>query len=136
MRNREKAECEKLWAEEKYLVLSKSQNIYKQIREYLKNEPKLERLKDMIKAAKMLPENRMETINAFQHMWGYFKKEAGAEEKKKFMELLADYQSGNIEKEEVVRYIKVLLIKYPNHYLLNSGIIKNGLSETKTKNMP
>lgn len=124
MKNREKTECEKLWTEEKYLVLSKSQNIYKQIREYLKVEPKLESLKEMIEAAKRLPENRMEGINAFQHIWGYFKKEAEPEEKIRFLELIADYQKENIEQEAIIRYIQELLLKYPNSYLQNSSIIK------------
>lgn len=124
MKNREKTECEKLWAEEKYLVLSKSQNIYKQIREYLKVEPKLENLKEMIEAAKRLPENRTEGINAFQHIWGYFKKEAEPEEKIRFLELIADYQKENIEQEAIIRYIQELLLKYPNSYLQNSSIIK------------
>ena len=125
MKDREKAACEKLWAAEKYLVLSKSQNSYKQIREYVKAKPNLEQLREMMEAAKALPENRGEGINAFQHIWGYFRKKAEPEEKKMFMELLADYREGSIEQDAVIRYIQDMLIKYPDSYLLNSAIIKN-----------
>lgn len=124
MKNREKIECERLWAEEKYYVLSKSQNAYKQIREYLKKESDVTKLKEWIDSIKLLPENRMEGVNAFQHIWGYFKKEAEPEEKKRFLELLADYREGNIEQESIIRYIQDLLLKYPNSYLQNSSIIK------------
>ena len=36
--NNQRALCQQLWAENKYLVLSHSSNIYNEIRQYLKNE--------------------------------------------------------------------------------------------------
>ena len=36
--NNQRALCQQLWAENKYLVLSHSSNIYKDIRQYLKQE--------------------------------------------------------------------------------------------------
>ena len=36
--NNQRALCHQLWAENKYLVLSHSSNIYKDIRQYLKQE--------------------------------------------------------------------------------------------------
>ncbi|KGM37343.1 putative type II DNA modification enzyme [Streptococcus sinensis] len=34
----QRAQCQQLWAQNKYLVLSRSSNIYQEIRQYLKNE--------------------------------------------------------------------------------------------------
>ena len=36
--NNQRVLCQQLWAENKYLVLSHSSNIYKDIRQYLKQE--------------------------------------------------------------------------------------------------
>lgn len=125
MNKKERLYCELLWAEEKYLVLSKSQLIYKEIREYLKGEDiSKETLKAMIDRAKNLPENRKEVVNALQHIWGYFKKLAQAEEKALFLTLLGEYQQEKTEKDKVLAYLWQLLQKYPNTYLQNSTIFQ------------
>lgn len=117
--------CEKLWAENKYLVLSKSQLIYKRIREYLKEENvDINLLKILIKNAVDLDENPKEVINCLQHMWGYFKKESEECEKKKFFKLLDKYEKAEVPKEDILKYLKILLKKYPNEYLENSNILK------------
>ena len=36
--NNQRVLCQQLWAQNKYLVLSHSSNIYNEIRQYLKNE--------------------------------------------------------------------------------------------------
>lgn len=130
MNKKERLYCELLWAEEKYLVLSKSQLIYKEIREYLKGEDiSKETLKAMIDSAKNLPENRKEVVNALQHIWGYFKKLAQAEEKALFLTLLGEYQQEKTEKDKVLAYLWQLLQKYPNTYLLNSTIFQEEKKE-------
>lgn len=117
--------CEKLWAENKYLVLSKSQLIYKKIREYLKEENvDINLLKTLIKNAVDLDENPKEVINCLQHMWGYFKKEYEESEKKEFFDLIDRYEKAEISKEKILKYLKLLLKKYPNEYLENSNIFK------------
>lgn len=128
MKNQEKTQSEKLWAKEKYLVLSKSQRIYKQIREYLKEEEvRIEVVAKWIEEAKALPENPLEVSNALQHMWGYFKKEASSEEKERFFTLLCEYQKGKISQTEVIDYLREMLSKYPNAYLLDSSIINGSI---------
>ena len=70
-------------------MLSRSSNIYKEIREYLKRDQvEVSHVEDLIQQALALPENRGQVSNAFQHIWGYFKKQATAEEKADFMLLL------------------------------------------------
>lgn len=125
MKNREKNQAEKLWAREKYLVLSKSQNIYLQIREYLKGDNiHLDVLREMIHQAKALPENRREVINALQHIWGYFKKAATEAEKSNFLQLLEEYRQEMTSKDGILLYLKEMLDRYPNEYLANSSIFE------------
>lgn len=68
-------QCERLWAANKYLVLSHSNKIYLEIRTYLKqDEVRLDQVQAYIDQALDLPENPGQVVNAFQHIWGYFKK--------------------------------------------------------------
>lgn len=123
--NRERQGAEALWAEEKYLVLSKSQKIYNEIREYLKGEGvSIAGLKHKIEEAKTLEDKRGQVLNALQHLWGYFKKQAEATEREECMALILRYERGEAEKEEVLGYLRNLLQKYPNEYLEKSTIFR------------
>lgn len=118
-------ECEELWAKNKYLVLSKSQKTYQSIREYLKEDsvdPKV--VLRQISEAKSLPENRGQVVNAFQHIWGYFKKKASADEKDQFMTALENYHSGLIPQADLIGQVQELLKKYPNEYLKQSTLLE------------
>ena len=62
----QKHHCQVLWAKNKYLVLSHSSNIYKEIREYLKQDQvEVSHVEDLIQQALVLPENRGQVSNAF-----------------------------------------------------------------------
>lgn len=99
--------CEKHWAKNKYLVLSKSHKIYLDIREYLKNDQvSLDELERLIKNAMDLEESPKDIVNAYQHIWGYFKDDASLDEKEKFLYLIDQYQKDIIVKEEVLDYLK------------------------------
>ena len=77
-------QCERLWAANKYLVLSHSNKIYLEIRNYLKNEEvSLAQVQAYIDQALDLPENPGQVVNAFQHIWGYFKKKGDCQRKGK-----------------------------------------------------
>ena len=120
----QKHHCQVLWAKNKYLVLSRSSNIYKEIREYLKQDQvEVSHVEDLIQQALALPENRGQVSNAFQHIWGYFKKKASPAEKDNFMLLLLRYQSGQAEQKDLVTAVKDLLLKYPNPYLQKSTLL-------------
>ncbi len=55
--NNQRALCQQLWAENKYLVLSHSSNIYKDIRQYLKQEVvEVSQVQEMIDRACQIPE--------------------------------------------------------------------------------
>ena len=70
-------ECEKLWAKNKYYILSKSQKIYLEIREYLK-EKELDVIwvNEKIQETRDMKESKKDFRNAILHIWGYFKKNA------------------------------------------------------------
>lgn len=116
--------CQTLWARNKYLILSHSSNIYLEIRQYLKSESvEVAHVQALIDQAVVLLENRGQVCNAFQHIWGYFKKKASTTEKEDFMHLLLRYQSNQAEQKELVRAVRDLLVKYPNPYLQNSTLL-------------
>ncbi|WP_247938277.1 YbgA family protein [Streptococcus gordonii] len=116
--------CQTLWARNKYLVLSHSSNIYLEIRKYLKSESvEVAHVQALIDQAISLPENRGQVCNAFQHIWGYFKKKASTTEKEDFMHLLFRYQSGMADQKDLVVAVKDLLLKYPNPYLQKSTLL-------------
>ena len=118
------SQCQTLWARNKYLVLSHSSKIYLEIRQYLKSDSvEAVHVQDLIDQAIALPENRGQVSNAFQHVWGYFKKKASSAEKEDFMHLLLRYQSGQAEKKDLVRAVRDLLVKYPNPYLQKSTLL-------------
>jgi len=118
------SQCQTLWARNKYLVLSHSSKIYLEIRQYLKSDSvEAAHVQDLIDQAIALPENRGQVCNAFQHVWGYFKKKASPAEKENFMLLLERYQVGQMEQKVLVEAVKDLLRKYPNPYLQNSTLL-------------
>ena len=127
----QKSQCQQLWARNKYLVLSHSSNIYNEIRQYLKNEQvELSHVQEMIDRACQIPEHRGQVCNAFQHIWGYFKKKATDAERKDYMLLLDRYRFGQASKEDLIAKTRELLERYPNAYLQNSTLLKGDSHET------
>ena len=127
----QKSQCQQLWARNKYLVLSHSSNIYNEIRQYLKNEEvEVSHVQELIDRACQIPEHRGQVCNAFQHIWGYFKKKATDAERKDYMRLLDCYRFGQVYKEDVIAKTRDLLERYPNAYLQHSTLLKGYSHET------
>ena len=127
----QKSQCQQLWARNKYLVLSHSSNIYNEIRQYLKQEVvELIQVQEMIDRACQIPEHRGQVCNAFQHIWGYFKKKATEAERKDYMLLLDRYRFGQAYKEDLIAKTRDLLALYPNAYLQHSTLLKGDCHET------
>ncbi len=127
----QKSQCQQLWARNKYLVLSYSSNIYNEIRQYLKNEQvELSQVQEMIDRACQIPEHRGQVCNAFQHIWGYFKKKATDTDRKDYMLLLDRYRFGQTSKEDLIAKTRDLLDRYPNTYLQHSTLLKGDCHET------
>ncbi|SDP49202.1 Uncharacterized conserved protein YbgA, DUF1722 family [Streptococcus sp. NLAE-zl-C503] len=126
-----KSQCQQLWARNKYLVLSHSSNIYNEIRQYLKNEQvEVSHVQELIDRACQIPEHRGQVCNAFQHIWGYFKKKATDAERKDYMLLLDRYRFGQASKEDLISKTRDLLERYPNTYLQHSTLLKGDFHET------
>ena len=127
----ERVQCQKLWAKNKYLVLSYSSKIYLEIRTYLKQEEVSQnKVSELIKQAVTLPEDKGQVTNALHHVWGYFKKYATKEEKDNFFEMIEEYHNNKYKKEDLIKEVKHLLNKYPNKYLEESTLINGGQDET------
>ena len=129
--NNKRTLCQRLWAENKYLVLSHSSNIYNEIRQYLKNEQvELSLVQELIGRACQIPEHRGQVCNAFQHIWGYFKKKATDAERKAYMLLLDRYRFSQASQEDLIAKTRDLLDRYPNTYLQHSTLLKGNSHET------
>ena len=129
--NNQRALCQQLWARNKYLVLSHSSNIYNEIRQYLKNEEvEVSHVQELIDRACQIPEHRGQVCNAFQHIWGYFNKQASLDERKDYMLLLDCYRFGQASKEDLIAKTRELLERYPNAYLQHSTLLKGDSHET------
>ena len=127
----QKSQCQQLWARNKYLVLSHSSNIYNEIRQYLKNEGvEVSHVQELIDRACQIPEHRGQVCNAFQHIWGYFKKKATDAERKDYMLLLDRYRFGQDSKQDLIVKTRELLELYPNSYLQHSTLLKGDTHET------
>ena len=127
----QKSQCQQLWARNKYLVLSHSSNIYNEIRQYLKQEVvEVSHVQELIDLACQIPEHRGQVCNAFQHIWGYFKKKATDAERKDYMLLLDRYRFGQASKEDLITKTRELLNRYPNTYLQHSTLLKGDAHET------
>lgn len=106
----QKSQCQQLWARNKYLVLSHSSNIYNELRQYLKQEEvEVSFVQKMIDRACQIPEHRGQVCNAFQHIWGYFKKKATDVECKDYMRLLNCYRFGQASKEDLIAKLEIFL---------------------------
>ena len=124
-------ECEKLWAKNKYYVLSKSQKIYLEIREYLK-EKELDVIwvNEKIQETRDMKESKKDFRNAILHIWGYFKKKASTIEKQILFDILNEYMEGKNNQKVVIECINILLKKYPNEYLEKSILLTGEQYET------
>ena len=124
-------ECEKLWAKNKYYVLSKSQKIYLEIREYLK-EKELDVIwvNEKIQETRDMKESKKDFRNAILHILGYFKKKASTIEKEALFNILNEYMEGKNNQNAVIEYINTLLKKYPNEYLEKSTLLTGEQYET------
>ncbi|QHA93808.1 YbgA family protein [Bacillus sp. N1-1] len=123
---------EKLWARNKYMVMAKGYEHYKNIGNSLKKSQSPEELLyvyDLLKETLTLPYTKKGMRTTLQHMWGYFKKRATSEEKEEFIavmnEQLSDLVPLTDHNMEVIRkQLWKLLETYPSDYLLQSSFVQ------------
>ena len=116
------AAAEKLWAKRKYSVLAKSAGIYQKIRDVLKDKQHVDFLLfiQLLEEAEVTSENVGAEVNAAQHIWGYFNKQATSKETATYQKNIARYQANEITSRQLRQFFKRLLKKYPNDYLEKS----------------
>ena len=113
-------QAEQLWREEKYRVMFHSQNHYNAIRQAMKDNLSYDEVAQLITDALNEKATNGSMRNACQHMWGYFKKCAIAEEKMQYERLLeeADFTG-------LLHFLKEMARKYEVKYLLESRILRD-----------
>ncbi len=121
---KERGYIEKLWREEKYHVLLHSQQSYNEIRELLKSSPTLQEVQLKIEEALSCEPTKGTVINAYDHMWGYFKNNATKEEKEKAQTLKSEFQNDSVTRNELLIFLKELAQKYNVTYLLESRVLQ------------
>lgn len=131
-------EKQKEWAELKYLIMSKSQTSYQQISQLFRdntwNEEKEQAFRNNIQLALLSKPAKGALVNAYQHVWGYFKTVATQEEKKQYHQLLANF---SMEADLLLPFLQSLAEKYQVTYLLESKLLfdkKNYLEGQKNEN--
>lgn len=120
---KERRKIEKLWREEKYRVLLHVQNAYNKIRALLKESPSLEEVQFQINEAINHSPTTGSIINAYEHMWGYFKNIATENEKHKALMLKDDFMNHQIELDTLLSYLSQLANKYDIKYLQESTVL-------------
>ena len=113
------------WAYNKYWVMAHSQQCYEQIRLLAKDndwsEQKNVEFKGLLeKVASQTPTVKTLT-NAYQHVWGYFKKMCTPEEKQTYLHLLQELSP---QDDKLGPFLSRLAEKYQVSYLLNSRLIQ------------
>lgn len=113
---------EKEWSRYKYSVMEKSPEDYLKIRQLMKNKNIYDAVGfyNILECALLKKEDKGHTINALQHVWGYFKDLATENEKNSFMKLMDAYAKSETSLQAVKNHLKKLTIKYNQEYLKNS----------------
>lgn len=114
---------EKLWAEEKYMVMMHSQKHYNLIREELKKDISIEMLETLISDALKIKPEPGAVINTADHMWGYFKKVCTTAEKNEYLRLKEAYKKELIPAEKMLAFIRKSADKYKVEYLQKSTVL-------------
>lgn len=110
------------WSKYKYKILEISPDNYNNIRELLKEKDKYPVLEfySLIEESLENEEIIGNSINAAQHIWGYFKDIASDSERNRFVKLLMAYQKGEGKNQSIKNHLNKLAEKYNIEYLLDS----------------
>lgn len=116
-------EIQKEWAQWKYFVMARSQREYLALRQLFSgnqwSEDKTEQFYQHLRIVRELPVDVKAQRNAYEHVWGYFKKSASPQERQHFFVLLDRMTE---TEDEALPYLKELAEKYQTTYLLESHL--------------
>ena len=91
----------------------------------MNNDAQIELVQQKIQYALNKQPSKGSIINAYCHMWGYFKKISTEQEKQLFIKLKIDFENQIIREKELIDFIKRLADLYEVTYLKQSTIINN-----------
>ncbi len=113
---------EKEWSKYKYSVLEKAPENYLEIRMLLKNKNEYPAVAfyTLVEDALCREYELGKTLNAIQHVWGYFKDLAGEKEKISFINIIEKFERGMIPVSTIKNFLLKLAKKYEQNYLLDS----------------
>ncbi|MFG6496083.1 DUF1722 domain-containing protein [Fictibacillus sp. UD] len=128
-----KKETELLWASEKYTVMAKGYNFYKEVQRLMRDaqsDADYTEITVMIANLKEKSFERRALCNTLEHVWGYFKKSADEYDKKHFFELVETLRRSDDDYFDEIPYeidlfLHYMLQKYPSDYLFRSTFINN-----------
>lgn len=118
------------WARYKYLVMSRSYADYLEIRQLMKNgsHPSAEIFYRLIDASLAKEPSLKNELNAFEHIWGYFKNKADQKEKRLFLRDMDRLKAGLTSSKSLGKQLWKLAEKYQENYLLSSYFLKQYIS--------
>lgn len=121
-KNKSIKELELEWSRYKYSVLESSPTNYLKIRKLLrnKNEYPAAFFYTLIEEAMKEKVEIGNSINAAQHIWGYFKDIATKKEKIMFLKTIEEYKAGKIFIKTMKNGLWKMAVKYDQLYLINS----------------
>ncbi|MEB5782955.1 DUF1722 domain-containing protein [Staphylococcus pseudoxylosus] len=117
-------QIEQLWKQHKYEVLWHDQNKYKMIREQLKYDPTIEEIETLINEALSTTPSTGSIINAYDHMWGYFKRKCSSSEKSLHNYLKEAFKKEEVDEIYLLQFLKSMANYYDVNYVKNSTIIQ------------
>ncbi|PKM52029.1 MAG: UV DNA damage repair endonuclease UvsE [Firmicutes bacterium HGW-Firmicutes-7] len=110
------------WRKYKYKILENSPLHYLEIRKLLRNKDQYPAI-DFYNLLESALENEMSvgnSINAAQHIWGYFKDVASEKEKKLFLKSIEGYIEGKTSLKAIKNILWRMTVQYNEAYLLDS----------------
>lgn len=127
-------EKQKEWAQLKYLIMSRSQEDYLEIRKLFRDntwdEAKELEFQKYLQHALATNPTKGSLLNAYQHVWGYFKKIATEAEKERYCQLLEEF---SVEKDVFLPFLQFLAQKYEVTYLLESKLLFDDSTNIKER---
>ena len=117
-------QIEQLWKQHKYEVLWHDQNKYRLIREQLKIDTTIEEVENLINDALNTKPNSGSIINAYDHMWGYFKNKCSSSEKNLHNYLKEAFKREEIDEIYLLQFLKSMADYYDISYIKTSSIIQ------------
>ncbi len=127
-KNRSILNLEQEWSKYKYLILEKSHVDYNKIRKLLKDKKEypIFEFYNLIDHAMLMEISQGGSINAADHVWGYFKNCANEKEKKRYETLRKKYRTGTLAHK---KFLWQMAMKYQEPYLIQSYYFESVCNE-------